>query len=300
MKIILYIIAFFSLITLITTLLNLIKNPFITRIIKNYGYTKEYAISNNIGGYEFIYYSVLVFILLFYFLINFYSKINKKKLVVLTIIIILIPLLVVMSNYFIAFLILVISIFLVLIFKLSKKNTYLKLFILFLSIILIYNFYTEKILDFFIDKTTGLNKTRLQELKDSYLESKEFNLETNRWQLYKVSFNTFLETPLLGVIGKEKELIFGTTTSSGQHSHFLDSLVYLGLFLSLLQLYVIFRPFFIYIKDKTFNDLVFTFLCSFLIIFLFNNLTPSMSIPLFFIFPYLYDKMLEMINYEKD
>lgn len=299
LKIVLYIIAFFSLLTSFTTISNLIKNPFISRIVKSYGYEREYVISKNIGGYEFVYYSVLIFPILFYYLLNFYDKISKKNLFLLITGISFIILTVILSNYFIALTILFISVLFVLIFKFSKKNTTIKLFFLLIFIITIY-LNIEKIFDFFIDRMSSLNKIRLQELKYSYIENRGIYIETRRWELYKVSFTTFLEYPILGAMGKDKDLIFDPNLTSGQHSHFMDSLVYLGLFLSLFQLYIIFRPFYFYYKEKKMNDLIFIFLFSFIIIFLFNNLTPSMAIPLYLLFPYMYDKMVKLKCYEEN
>ena len=73
----------------------------------------------------------------------------------------------------------------------------------------------------------------------------------------------------------------------GQHSQVLDTFALFGIFIGILQLYILFKPFHIYLKDaniylSSFAEVV---VLLFFIQVTINNITPSIGFAVYFIFP---------------
>ncbi|VDN46216.1 membrane protein of unknown function [Petrocella atlantisensis] len=287
-------------ITSVLTLLGLFNNPYLARSIKSSGEHTMYLRSQGIGGYEFIYLLVFVSINLFFLLCNKkFIKLKARSTYIITFLFTLFLLTIVSANYFTALLMLIASFVVLLIFK--NRNILAKVYILFLGVILI--LFRKNIFDFLIKgiiKLMGSGATvekllKLQESSSIYYGSD--SIFSDRASTIISSWLSFLENPISGLVISPIQSSGGFLTGFGQHSHFVDTLALYGLFIGVLNIYIILYPFFIrFDKKRELFSLNLSMLISVLIIFSFNNVTPSIGFGIFFVYPVFYDWVMELKN----
>ena len=291
-------------ITSVLTLVGLFNNPYLARSIKSSGEYTMHLRSQGIGGYEFIYLLVFVSINLF-FLLNNKKFVNLK--VGLTFIFaslfILFSLTIVYANYFTAFIMLLLSITILLFMK--NRNIFVKIFILFIGFILmIFRKSIIKLIINIIIKLLGTGATvekllKLQESSSIYNGSN--SIFSDRASTIISSWFSFLENPIGGLVTEPIQSSGGFLIGFGQHSHFVDTLALYGLVIGLINIYIILYPLFDRLnKNKEMFSLSLAMLISVLIIFSFNNVTPSIGFGIFFLYPVFYDWFMELKNYSKE
>lgn len=207
-------------ITTVTTITGLIMFPNASRILatiaesddpENLKYTWR-----NIGGYDFVYTCVLLYPVLI-----LARKLNKIHLVTFLVLTAAIFMLVIASEYTIAFILMVITS--VLYFSSKKLNSkHLLIFgiIMFLSLFIFWDVFKNLLLWFASIVNSESISERLTALAGGITSLENF--EDNRLELYRMSLNGFLSSPIFGQI-------LGATTSHGGHSFVLDSLANYGL-----------------------------------------------------------------------
>lgn len=291
----------FIIYTSIATLIGLVHNPYLARSIKSSG---EYTISlraQGIGGYELIYFLVFLSIIIFFAIINRRTLNLKLYSVVMIIIVLFIFLLtIIYSNYFTALIMTVISFGVIIITK--YKSLFIKIFTIFFGIILlifskdIFIFLTNWLINFLGNGATANKLLRLQADVMGYGGSDSILLE--RGSTIKSSWSAFLENPIGGIVVNPIESRGGFFTGFGQHSYFMDTFSLYGLFIGLINVYIVLHPFFIRMKKKSIIlfGLNLSMLLSTLILLSMNNVTPSIGFAIFLIYPVFQDWIVERIR----
>jgi hypothetical protein len=276
----------------INTLIGLMKSPNLSRSIKGSGLETEILRKEGFGGYELIYATVILLIIVLPFVLDKNRMISKGKKLLLMLYTILALGLIIYSNYFTAFLV---SFFAILVYWILLRF---KKFVIFLMPIIFFYLIFSSTINLYIVKNIipitpedGLTHTRLVEIKNEI----EFGYETesvdSRSSVNRQSIEIFSEYPILGYIcGIDNSNDFDLSII-GQHSHIMDTFAFFGLFIGIFMLYIMFLPFYIRIIKQEHGLKVFalTVCLVFFILIAANNLTPTMGYAAFFVFPTVFD-----------
>lgn len=277
----------FILYTLIVTISAVLVNPYAARI--GYDATDVYdrhALVLGIGGYIFVYMSLMLSIVCFYSAMSISSR-YRIKVVLCLLSFALLASLVILSNYFTATIILVLAVIGFWAFK--NKKRLMPYLILLLLIMPIYKPIMGTLLDgiAIVVQEEGRSKERINDLKRSlyYGESSE-TLET-REEPTQISINTFKKHPILGAVASS-DLDNGDAGVIGKHSVVLDSIATFGLFVGGFYIVLLMMPF-IHLYSHTTRYKrkvgVVLFALSYLMLMYNNNLTGAMGFVVYAIFP---------------
>ena len=238
------------------------------RSIKSSGETTDVLKRAGIGGYEFIYYCMLLGIAFFYL----YKKRGKR--VRNLVISILILGLILLSNYFTAVLLFLLGVVLVY-FEDRRFST--KLFLIFIilvfaiCILFVSQGFTDLVLTILPE---GRIKSTVAEFDSNLLSGIFEEFISDRWPTIQVSIDAILNHPLVGVQFQVADLAF---QSLGQHSMVFDTLAIWGIPMGCLFLYLMFRPL----------TLPSCILIPFAGLMLLNNATPSIAFAVGLLIPTL-------------
>jgi len=290
------IIALFAIFTSIMTIYAYQSNPYISRAVKAGTEEGNQALSQGVGGYEFVYAIVIILPVLLVLLLQKKYIMNIKSKIILFIIGCLFAINIILSNYSIAFILLILStIMIILIRKLNIAwiSVYISIIVvlLFLNISYLASGLFGLFSDFFGDT---MNASRMAELNQLFAKNEVGNSLEARSYTYNRSLEAFLESPIFGDVNKELSTNIGLT-GFGQHSQILDCFALFGFFIGILQLYLFCKPFIIRMRttDATLKKLSFIILTIFVLLIFFNNITPSIGFAAFFVFPTAYDWIKE-------
>ena len=288
-------IAPFVLITSFLTLFELFVNPFASRSIKiSQGSGHELA-NLAVGGYEFIYFLVIIYSILLFFI---YSNFRIKN-ISITIITFLFLTTIVFSNFSTALFLMVLGSLMRVFFY---KIYYSKIIFLIIFLVLISMFF-QPIVSFLLDSLLtinfgdGKNSDTILEAKNYLLNSQSGVAIIGRNDTFLYSIQLIIENPFVGIVTNPISTnIQGQITGFGQHSLILDTFALFGVFIGALQLYIYIQPLLIRLKNN--NKFISGFALSILLVFLLlitiNNGTSSIGFATFFIYPTLYDLFLNM------
>lgn len=280
----------FILITCYLTLNAYRINPMISRAVKKqYEIGVEYM-KMGIGGYHFIYFLVIAFAILLFFIFNKYRPINRKLKILGIGVLLVFAMNIILSNYSLAFLILIVIVFMRIFFSRINVKT-----VFFYSLpIAILLFFSNQILLLFLDNLQSLirgslNASHILELK-YYLSSGYLgNAMYSRYEVFNYSIQSFIHNPIFGTLA-DPNIIVGVAIY-GNHSQIFDTFAFYGLGIGVLQLYIYLTP----IKERIVNvngsyeGLPLLIMLLMIILFTLNNATPSIGFALYFIFPTVYD-----------
>lgn len=270
-----YIIGFFASITYVQTITALIDNPYLSRSIKSNGDLSLTLKQNGIGGYEFIYFCVIIGVILFLL----FKKSHKLKFLVCYFLMILI---IILSNYMTALILLLFGTFLCLLYTQAFLDKFITIFIL-----LIIFLFSKDIINLFITIIENLSHDgrigRLLLNSNENLHQIIFSeFVIDRLPVLVNSFNLILDNLVFGILAKpvnEMLLVLG------QHSFILDTIAIFGIPISLIYFYNIFRP----LQKHIFIITVLVVILSVI-----NNVTNSIALSLYIIAPLFIDA-----NYKK-
>ncbi len=276
----------FIIFTSLRTLYGLISNPYLVRSIKSEGEHSEFLHKQGIGGYEFIYFLVIVISILFFaILMRKALSFRFKHVGSVVVIMLLFGFTIIFSNYFTGLLVMVFSLLMLILLKeRSLLNSLIVYLLAFLGLI-----FSKSIILFSSDiliklLANGKTVNRIMSLQSSILnQGGVFFLLKVRLETLEVSWDALLSNPLFGSIVKPSVVM-------GNHSFLMDTFALYGVFLGIISLCVILIPFIgRFNKNGRLNGLNLTMMiCVFLLFFL-NNATPSMGFAVFFIYPVMYD-----------
>lgn len=284
------IIAFFATITFFITLKALIEDPYISRSIKSSGEHSENLARYGIGGYSFIYFIAVVSVFLLYMSLKSKSKWFRC----ITFIGYLMSFYFVLkSNYMTALLTVVMaSVVLVISYYAEASPTKgVKLFfitVLALVILMNINAIVNKYADFIPKRIASV---LVLESGESIYQSILDEFVNDRWPTMLSSIKMLLSHPFFGMVSSNDIQVSqsGGLTGFGQHSHILDTFALYGFVIGIVNIFIIFKPF----KDhngkrikygKALNNAM--LVCT-IVIYLFNNATPSIAFAFGILFPLL-------------
>lgn len=285
----------FIIYTSIVTLYGLINNPYLSRSIKSSGEYSTDLQSQGIGGYEFIYFLVFVGIMLMFVVMNKRVLNFRNKLAVHSLLALFV-LTVVYSNYFTALIMLIVS--LVMLIGMRKSGVMSKLFTGIIGVVFLVQgkeIFTGITNWLVTNLNSGRTVERVIALQADVLGyGSNESLLAGRLPTLEVSWDAFLRHPFFGMILKPIESDGGFLTGFGQHSQFLDTFALYGVFIGLLNIYIVVQPFLNRMKGKSSFNLA--MLASVLMLFVMNNVTPSIGFAIFFIYPVLHDWQVDHIR----
>lgn len=291
-KIIIFCSIPFIVITSLITINAYTFDPFVSRKIKTtelgYMYMKL-----GIGGYEFVYFLVICVIILLYIVFNNKFKLKTPFRLIGLFLLGLFSINIILSNYSIALYLLLISFTIKLFIKArNRKNTLYYALTSFLIIIILSQLFIIDLLNLLIDLSgNSLNALRFFELKQYISGIRISDSIEARFDRWLESLAAFIHYPFLGVIQTKLKYSGGFLVGFGQHSQVLDVFALFGLGIGLLQIYIFSQPIFTRFKnfDNSYSGLSIHLFVIFLVLFTFNNVTPSIGFAFFFIFPAVYD-----------
>ncbi len=280
----------FLIITCIKTGLGLLEYPYLSRSIKTGGEESEFLWQQGIGGYELIYCITILSIIILYMLINTYKN---NKIAHNLVLIIFIPIflgVIILSNYFTALIMIVSSLFFM---WLLKKREIVER-IISISILFLVAVFNEDIIrsgiNYLIDiLNPGRTLERLISIQANFLSGQSNLIEFgDRWGTIETSLQSFCDNPILGTIINDISLN-NELIGFGQHSQFLDTLALYGVF-GVIQIYFVLQPFVIRLKGNiVLRNFSIIMLIVTIMLFTFNNVTPSVGLAIYLCFPTSYD-----------
>tara|TARA_B110000211_G_scaffold72789_1_gene84491 strand:- start:3430 stop:4671 length:1242 start_codon:yes stop_codon:yes gene_type:complete len=280
----------FIILTSILTLKEYRITPFISRMIKSGAIEGKEIMASGVGGYEFIYFLVFLFsVLIFTFRSIDFGKHRKKSMLIMLLLTILISYNIVLSGYTIALFLFVISILFRLLDKTINLNKLIKTISLFILLFILFYLGYNFIIDKFLVRFEGTgNASKILEII-SFFNSDTLGVSSQaRVNVYLESISIFINNPFFGIIFYPLAVNHsGELIAFGQHSQIIDTFALFGISLGLLQLYIYTKP----LKDritvglKKYDVLAILIMFNFLVITVFNNITPSIGFVVLFIYP---------------
>jgi hypothetical protein len=292
----------FILFTSIKTTAGLINNPNLSRSIKSTGEHSAAIQLQGIGGYSFIYFSVFFIIILLFLALNKkHLKFKKHQEFLIYSIVLLLTSTVILSNYFTALIMIFLSMTVIVLLRSTERIK--KTFVVMVMGIIFLNGKSMFLIisGWFLKNTNGgWTMKRIELLRESVL-NESFNNEsllTERSQVWFKSFELFKENPLFGAIAKNSGNL---TKLVSQHSYVFDTFAAFGIFIGLINIYLVSQPFLIRIikRDHLLLSLNMAITVSVLILLTVNILTPSIGFVIFFIYPVTYEWVLSRIYHCK-
>lgn len=297
---ILIIIFSLSALTYFRTLIELLSNPYIIRTIKNAGIYSLNTLRQGIGGYSFLYFIIFIGIISFGFFMALKSikRVHNKRglnLLLLSVVFATVTM-AVLSNYLTAIFLLSIGMAIILIFGLFKfRINWLVITSLFLLPILLYFWkkITSSIITMLISIIgEGYTSNRLEVFNNYLLYGSDLESVTHDRDLTReISIQAILDNPFLGLITSKLQTLDGSLTGFGQHSYILDTFALFGIFVGILNLYLLFYPFLERIRkgNNITKLLSYVLLILTLVFFYINNAVGSIGFAVYFIFPIICD-----------
>ena len=292
-KVMINIVMIFILITFFRTFFGLLDNPYLSRSIKSVGEYSKTVLSMGYGGYEFAYFITLISMFLFQLFLTSKSAV-KKTLYITTYILSVI--FVLLSNYFTAFILILLSVGILIFSKFRSKTKWVLLIVL----IILFLVLSESVLGIILDIlgnhfTKGKLYYRLSEMEGAFLNSFMKDFTADRLPTLYKSLNTIYQYPLLGLITTKMDMVNISIEdyNFGQHSHILDSFALFGIAVGIWNLFICFKVFNKKYFKSRYKNLSYAFLCSVIILLTFNNLVPACCMVITIFYPYFMDKSEE-------
>ncbi|MBA4294356.1 hypothetical protein C0431_15460 [bacterium] len=288
----------FVLITSIITFYSLRTNPWLARSIKSSGEYSAQVQSQGFGGYEFIYFLVFICILILFIALNRgFISLSRTKQLFFGIILLQLFSTVLYANFFTALVLFFIAATILILIRKSTMGV--KLTWIFMAILLLIQ---GKALFFMISNwlianlNAGRTAERLIEIQLKVLGTGgQESLLSERAPVFQASIDAFLDNPVFGMMTTQLSYDGGFLTGFGQHSQILDTFALYGFAIGLVNLYIISQPFLTRMKSHPYLfGLNVAMLISVLILFTSNNVTPSIGYAIFFIYPVIYDLILDL------
>lgn len=282
----------FLVITCLITIRACIEDPISARLVKKNAEGFE-LMRQGIGSYELIYFLVLVFCTLLFVVFNNKRKVTFFQKSLGIGLFILFGATIVLSNFMTALLLTTIG---VLGRVFLNKITLNKLIIFPLAGLFLLKFSKDimvVIIDFIMNLYgESMNAVRLLEIKVMLMENESGAAGESRAHAFNSSIDLLLENPVFGILTKPLVRVGEGVSGFGQHSFMLDTFALFGLGIGLLQLFIFTQPFLRRIKPNKhskISSMALVFMVIFIILTFVNNLTPSIGLAAFFIFPTFYD-----------
>ena len=280
----------FIILTCILTLNEYRITPYISRMIKTGATEGKEIMASGVGGYEFIYFIVFLFsVLIFTFRSIDVGKHLKKSKLIMLLLTLLFSYTIVLSGYSTALLLILSAILFRAFGKSINLNKVFKIvssiIVLFVLFLICINYFIDNILVLF---ENNLNYNKILEII-SFFNSDTLGVSSEaRLNVYQQSISIFINNPFFGIIldpiavNSSGELI-----GFGQHSEIFDNFALFGLFIGLLNIYILMKPIIDRIKivKKKYSGLGLLVLINFVTLSLFNNITPSIGFAVLFIYP---------------
>ncbi len=286
LKVILYIVGAFAVVTGIITYYHLLATPYISRSIK---YSRDSAFDlerQGIGGYWFVYFVSAVAIPLLYVFLAEKKKLFKKWLCFFLFLFCLV--FVVKSNFMTAFLATFFCALLMVFFNFARGRGIRGRLILLFALIAF--FFAALNVDKLLMQLEGFFPKRIARVlysgEENVLQSIFTEFMEDRWWTIQTSLDSFVEHPFLGLCfsGKMVYDSEGFLAGFGQHSYIADSFALFGILFGAFCTYAALRPVRFYRGERVNCLSVAMFICT-ISLLLFNNATESIALVIGIVYP---------------
>jgi len=297
-KLIILLLAPFWAYTTFATFFALLSNPYAVRMIK---YAGEYTLAarlQGVGGYEFIYMSVFVSIGMLFVLINWKQLRLPGKYIVLSLAVCLPSLAAIaLSNYFTALVMLFCSLSVFIVAKKTAIANKIIFMVLLLFVVVGLRPIGQELASSMIHfigpgKTVG----RLQQVQDAFGGRHEAltELTMGRRLTVEKSVRSMLRYPCFGLVVHEtKTDLDGRLLGFGNHSQFIDTFSLYGIPFGCAFFYIILKPLVKRVPRRfdVYTSFHVALIVSVLILFFFDNATPSIGFAIYLLCPLLVDEI---------
>jgi hypothetical protein len=282
----------FIIVTSMLTIFDYQLNPYISRSVDNATEFGRDVLLRGVGGYELVYFLVIVMPILFIMMLNKRIIKKTKYLILVFFMILLFGYNIIQSNYATALLLMFFSLFVIIFLrKISIGRLFFYTCALMLVVIFAKQFLADvlDVIGYFSGE--GLNLERIQEMRQLVLHNEIGDSLGARSFTYERSWIVILNNPIFGIIANDLNLVDGGVTGFGQHSQILDTYALFGIGIGSIQLYLFSKPFLIRLNSKNavLNQLTLVVFLMFIFIVSINNMTTSIAFAVFFVFPTAYD-----------
>lgn len=287
LKVILYIVGAFALVSAVITYYNLLTNSFVSRSIKSRGEHSESLERRGIGGYLLIYFVASVSLPVLFVFLNEKRKRLKKWLFLILYVFCLV--FVVKSNYMTAFVtVLFGSLLMVFLYAAQERKTRGKVL---LFTVLVAFFIAILNLDKLLALLEGFFPQRIASVLysnegEGILQSIFSEFREDRWPTIGESLRSFFNHPLLGLCfsGKIVSNQDGFLVGLGQHSFIADTFALFGILFGVASVWIVFRVLRFYRNERVNALSAAMLLCVFALYFL-NNATESIALAVGIVYP---------------
>jgi len=277
----------------VNTILKLSSSLYASRLAKKDTMTGIELMSQGVGGYEFIYFLVFVSASILYLILDKKTNLKAATKGGIGALLILSLVTIVLSNFMLAFLLIIIMLLI-------------RIFLPYLAIkLVIFNFFTLMIVVFFLPTIINfiisvsdqpMNIQRLIELRE-FISHGVIGLSSGaRLEAFQESVYGIFNNPLTGSVFTIMRSGTGDYSGFGQHSFLLDMFSIFGVIIGVIGLYVLFQPLIKLLNRSSMRkkiSLPFLMLMLSGIFFLVNNLSPSIGFAIYFVYPTIYNFMLD-------
>ena len=283
----------FILISCFLTFKAYLVNPHSIRAAKQKYESGIELMQMGVGGYNLVYFLVILVAIMIYVYFNTNVKIRNKYRFLHFVIFTSSIIIIIISNFTTALLLLI---FMFACFFFPKKINFKRILLFFIFPMFLLLIFSNHILVLLLDKLSqllvgSLNASRIIEIK-RFLVNNEIGFSIlSRYETYYYSLQAFLNYPLFGSLIASPGDPFYNVAGLGNHSHFIDTFAFFGVGIGLIQLYIYLHP--IKLRLKKINGLydrsIMIIMLILIIILTLNVAMPSIGFALYFIFPTAYD-----------
>lgn len=260
------VICFFAGLTFVTTATALLNNPYLSRSIKSTGDISATIKMSGIGGYEFVYFCMILGVAFFY---RFWQEKKIWNLFGSMLVVFFLLL----SNYITAVFLLVFGCILCLLSGKSDKQCFIAIIII--ALLLFFSDFVQENIKNIVQTVspTGRIARHINSNNAGLLDGLVAEFVYDRLPTMKISWKTIADSYGMGLLFSNKAQI----EMLGQHSFVIDSLAVFGIPMGALYFYLVFRNLRIPVSC----------LVTFITLAVVNNMTTSIGIAIYFIIPIL-------------
>ena len=243
-----------------------------------------------VGGYGMVYSIVIMIPILIYILKNIRFR-NKFQTALVWVNLILSVALILMAGYSLALLISVIGIFFILLYKQRGLDSFLKVLLAVIALLIVYILFRNDFLNWIVDITKGsMYERKVVDIINSMMENQSTGTLEARMVRYQLSWETFIEHPIFGCF------IQGSNDVGG-HSYFLDMFARFGLLGGLSFLYLVIAPLVKMFRSNRNPSMYLTAIVQVLVLGFTNNFSAAMA-PILYLLPLAVDQYCGLFGNE--
>lgn len=242
---------------------------------------------SGVGGYDFIYGLVFLFALLYLVTLNKTVRMKRGLLLIVLASLMIMSIIIYQSLFTIALILLVLTPFVRYFIEANTIQARLATILIFIFLALFINPLLIGTINFVLSIINeNMLAQKLTEIKYFLSSNAMDQFIYHRYANYSYSLSLIVDYPLLGAISAPGFKSSVDVFAHGNHSHFIDTIAYFGLFVFILQISAYTYPILDLIKNyQDQRSSIITIYTLFVILGTINNITPSIAFFVYFVTP---------------